>query len=81
MSDKKIDGISISLSVLFHAILIVIFMLLNLSFDYEPSEYVELSFGVSSEEGSSGSEGNQIDKIEEKPNPRAKTKRKIKTKR
>lgn len=40
-------------------------MLITFSFSYEPSEFVELSFGISEEDGSSGAEGNQIDKIEE----------------
>ncbi len=65
MSEKKINGLSLTLSLLFHLILILLFMMINLSFDYEPSEYVELSFGVSTKQGSSGSEGSQIDKIEE----------------
>jgi len=43
--------------------------MINLSIDYEPSDYVELSFGVSTKQGSSGSEGKQIDKIEEVAKP------------
>ena len=65
MDENKISGTSISLSVLFHSVLFIIFMLLNLSFNYEPLEYVELSFGVSTQTGSSGSEGKNIDRIEE----------------
>jgi protein TonB len=69
MSDKKISRASITGSLLFHAVLLSVFMLLNLSFDYEPSEYIELSFGVSSETGSSGSQGNQIEMVEELSKP------------
>jgi protein TonB len=65
MSNKKISSASFTGSLLFHAVLLSVFMLLNLSFDYEPSEYIELSFGVSSQTGSSGSEGSQIEMIDE----------------
>jgi protein TonB len=53
------------MSITFHVIVFALLMLNQCSFNYEPSEYVELSFGVSGEEGSSGAEGNMIDKIEE----------------
>ena len=69
MSKEKISSISFTGSLLFHAALLSLFMLLNLSFDYEPSEYIELSFGVSSETGSSGSHGNQINMVEEIAKP------------
>ncbi len=69
MSDKKISSASVTGSLLFHAALLSLLMLLNLSFDYEPSEYIELSFGVSSETGSSGSQGSQIEMIEELSKP------------
>jgi hypothetical protein len=60
MEKVRISTKSISISLLFHAVIIILFMLLNLSFDYEPSEYVELSFGVSDQTGSSGSQGKEI---------------------
>jgi len=65
MSDKKRSGASLTVSVLFHAALLSLFILFNLSFDYEPSEYVELSFGVSNEGGSSGSKGREIEMVKE----------------
>ena len=65
MSNNKISSASFTGSLLFHAVLLSVFMLLNLSFEYETSEYIELSFGVSSETGSSGSEGSQIEMIDE----------------
>lgn len=73
MNDKKISRTSFTISVLIHALLLLLFMMLNLSFEYEPSEYVELSFGVSTEGGSSGSEGSQVEKIEEIAKPEEKT--------
>ena len=73
MSDKKISRTSFTISVLIHALLLLLFMMLNLSFEYEPSEYVELSFGVSTEGGSSGSEGNQVEEVEEITTPEEKT--------
>ncbi|MGB5850646.1 MAG: hypothetical protein WBH40_19305, partial [Ignavibacteriaceae bacterium] len=69
MSNKKISSASFTGSLLFHAVLLSLFMLLNLSFEYEPSEYIELSFGISSETGSSGSKGSQIVMIEEVSKP------------
>ena len=74
MEKDRISTKSISISLLFHAVIIILFMLLNLSFDYEPSEYVELSFGVSDQTGSSGSQGKEItEKVEEVSKPQEKT--------
>ena len=73
MESDKLSTKSFSISLLFHVTLIILFMILNLSFDYEPSEYVELSFGVSTQTGSSGSEGKQIEKVEEVSKPEEKT--------
>ncbi len=67
MSSKKTSGISYTISFALHAIAIVIFLLINLSFDYIPSEYVELSFGISDQTGSSGAQGNKINIIKETP--------------
>lgn len=80
MSDKKQSGTSLTISVIFHAALLLVFMLINLSFDYEASEYVELSFGVSSQTGSSGSKGNQIEMVQENPKPEVKDATKDKNK-
>ena len=65
MSSKKNSGISYSISFVLHAIVIALFLLINLSFDYAPSEFVELSFGNSGETGSSGAQGNKIDIVNE----------------
>ena len=67
MSSKKTSGISYTISFALHAIAIVLFLLINLSFDYTPSEYVELSFGISDQTGSSGAQGNKINIIKETP--------------
>ena len=69
MSSKKSSGISYTISVVLHSIVILLFLLINLSFDYVPSEYVELSFGISDQTGSSGAQGNKINIIKEIPKP------------
>lgn len=65
MNYRDIKNISYSASVLFHSILMVIFLLVNLAFEFPAKEYVELSFGISSEFGSSGAIGENLDKTEE----------------
>ena len=69
MSSKKSSGISYTISLAFHAIVVLLFLLINLSFDYVPSEYIELSFGISDQTGSSGAQGNKINIIKETPKP------------
>lgn len=69
MSSKKRSGISYTISFVLHAIVILLFLLINLSFDYVPSEYVELSFGISDQTGSSGAQGNKINIIKETSQP------------
>lgn len=65
MSSKKSSRVSYSISFVLHSIVIGLFLLINLSFDYVPSEFVELSFGNSGEAGSSGAQGNKIDIVKE----------------
>lgn len=67
MSSRKNSGLSYTISFVFHAIVILLFLLINLSFDYLPSEYIELSFGISDQTGSSGAQGNKINIIKETP--------------
>lgn len=67
MSSKKSSGISYTISLFLHGIAILLFLLINLSFDYTPSEYVELSFGIADQSGSSGAQGNKISIIKETP--------------
>ena len=65
MFSKKNTGISYTISFVLHVIVIVLLLLINLSFDYNPSEFVELSFGNTNELGSSGAQGNKIDIVKE----------------
>ena len=65
MSSEKSTGISYTVSIFVHVILVGLFLLINMSFDYSPADYVEISFGISSESGSSGAEGNLVENIEE----------------
>lgn len=72
-SYKKIKQISYSASFLFHLILILLLWIINLSFDYSPKEYVEVSFGISGQSGSAGAIGDQLNKTEENAKPEEKT--------
>jgi protein TonB len=65
MPSKKNTGVSYVISIVLHSVAVILLLVINLSFDYSSSDYVELAFGISEEEGSSGAEGNQIDQIEE----------------
>lgn len=78
MTYNNIRNLSFSLSLLFHLILLLSFLLITFTIDYPPKEYVELTFGTSGEPGSSGAVGTQIEKIEEaaKPEPENKTPKK-----
>jgi len=69
MSSKKTSGISYTISFVLHVAAIFLFLIINLSFDYTPSEYVEVSFGISDESGSSGAEGSKINIIKEITTP------------
>jgi len=79
MSSKKSSGISYTISFALHSIAILLFLFINLSFDYTPSEYVDLSFGNSGQEGSSGAQGNKINIIKEIPKQSEKEKSKDKS--
>ncbi len=54
---------SLSVSIVFHAALIVILLFVKFSTDYPPDKYVELSFGNTGLPGSSGAIGNQLDDV------------------
>lgn len=66
LSNQNINRVSFAGSIVFHIILFLIFLLFNLSFDYPPKDYVELSFGILGGEGSSGTEGTAFDERLEK---------------
>ncbi|HSP88412.1 MAG TPA: energy transducer TonB [Ignavibacteriaceae bacterium] len=72
MNYKSIKSLSISISLLFHLILLLLFLVLKFSIDYPVKDYVELSFGVSGEPGSSGNIGSQINEVEELSKPEEK---------
>ncbi len=65
MNYNSIKNLSYSVSLLIHAILLLIFFLVTFTITYPPKEYVELSFGTSGKPGSSGAIGTQVEKIEE----------------
>jgi outer membrane biosynthesis protein TonB len=78
MTYNSIRHLSFSLSLLIHMILLALFLLIKITLDYAPKEYVELTFGTSGEVGSSGAIGTQIKQVEEvaKPQPKNQTKNK-----
>lgn len=69
MNYRDIKKISYSASLLFHSILMVLFLLINFAFEFPAKDYVELSFGISSEFGSSGAIGEQLEQIQELAKP------------
>ena len=73
LSNQNIIRFSYSSSILFHVILLILFLIINFTIDYTPKDYVELSFGISGEQGSSGAIGDQIDKTEELAKPEQET--------
>jgi hypothetical protein len=66
LSNQNINRLSYGGSIVFHLILFLLFLLFNLSFDYPPKDYVELSFGILGGSGSSGSDGVAFDERLEK---------------
>jgi outer membrane biosynthesis protein TonB len=73
MTYNNIRNVSFSASLLFHILLLLLFLLITITIDYPVKEYVELSFGKSGELGSSGAIGTQIEKIEEVAKPEEET--------
>lgn len=65
MTYNSIKNMSYSFSFGLHILMLLLLWLLKFSIDYPPREYVELSFGVSGEVGSSGAIGTQIEQVEE----------------
>ena len=66
LSNQNVSRFSYSASVIFHLILFLLFLLINLSYEYKTKEYVELSFGVLGGAGSSGTTGTEFDEVLEK---------------
>jgi TonB family protein len=65
MPYRFIRNASYTISVIFHLILLLIFLLVTYNITYAPKEYVELSFGTSGNPGSSGAVGSQVQQIQE----------------
>ena len=67
MTYSSIRNMSYSFSLIFHALLLLLFIFITINFEYPPREYVELSFGQSGETGSSGAKGTLIEEVKELP--------------
>jgi len=65
MTYNSIRHISFSISMIVHIIIFILLLFIKFTMDYPPREYVELSFGKSSQQGSSGAIGTEINKVEE----------------
>lgn len=65
MTYNSIRNISYSASIFVHLILFGLFFIWIIKINYQPREYVELTFGVSGKTGSSGNIGKQINDVEE----------------
>ncbi len=61
MKNNSAKNFSLSVSIVFHLAVFAIFLFVNLSVDYPPEKYVELSFGNNGLPGSSGAIGTQLD--------------------
>jgi len=72
MNYSSIKNLSFSISLLFHLLLILLFIIIRFTIDYPPKEYVELSFGISGDIGTSGNIGEQITEVEEISKPEEK---------
>jgi protein TonB len=55
---------SYTYSLIFHVILLLLFLIITINLEYPPREYVELSFGNSGESGSSGAIGSLIEETD-----------------
>lgn len=79
MTYHSIKNTSYAASILFHIILLIIFLLVNISITYPPVKYVELTFGKTGKPGSSGALGDQVNNVEKqvaKEEPKKETKEK-----
>jgi len=73
MNYSSIKNLSFSISLLLHLLLLLLFLIINFTIDYPIKEYVELSFGISGEPGSSGNIGSQLTDVEELSKPEEKS--------
>jgi outer membrane biosynthesis protein TonB len=65
MTYNSIKHISFSISMLLHLLILILLLFIKFTIDYPPREYVELSFGKSNQQGSSGAIGTEIKQVEE----------------
>ncbi len=79
MAYSSIRNMSYTSSVFLHLVLMILFYIWTITIDYPPRDYVELSFGISGEFGSSGAIGTQIEKIDELAKPEEQTETKNQT--
>jgi len=73
MTNNSIKNWSYSISFIIHALLLLIFLLINISIYYPPPKFVELSFGTTGMPGSSGAAGNQINNVQQVAKKQEKT--------
>ena len=66
LSNQNVTRVSYSASVIFHLILLVLFLVIFIPLKYTRDNAVELSFGVLGGTGSSGSDGAAFDEVLEK---------------
>ena len=69
MTYNSIKQVSYSASILFHILLLLLFLLIKITIDYPVKEYVELSFGKTGQVGSTGAIGTKINQVEELAQP------------
>ncbi len=72
MNYNSIKNLSFSVSLLFHLLLLLLFLVINFTVDYPQKDFVELSFGVSGKTGSSGNTGSQVTEVHELSKPEEK---------
>jgi outer membrane biosynthesis protein TonB len=80
MTYHSIKNISYSASIGFHILVLLILLLIKFTIEGSSKEYVELSFGVSGKEGSSGNIGEQVTQVEELAKTETKNETQNKTK-
>ena len=66
LSNQNVTRVSYSASVIFHLILLLLFLIIFVPLKYTKDNAVELSFGIIGGEGSSGADGTAFDDVLEK---------------
>lgn len=68
MTYRVIRNTSYLFSMVFHLILLVIFLFIKFNEYYPPGEYVEVGFGTMGESGSAGAKGTEIEDVQQPSN-------------